>query len=59
MNGILDYIKKSGLLIIVLGALSLNVDAQKIGVPNFVEFYSDTTDSNKIEKKIKKFATRS
>tara|TARA_R110002049_G_scaffold126229_2_gene282179 strand:+ start:3816 stop:7349 length:3534 start_codon:yes stop_codon:yes gene_type:complete len=51
----LSYNKITGLMVaLLISVLSINGTAQNIGSSNFVEFHSDTTDTNKIEKKSKK-----
>jgi Tol biopolymer transport system component len=54
MNKILSYNRLTGLCVILfISITSLDLNAQTVGSNNFVEIYSDTTDTNKIAKKSK------
>lgn len=55
MIKMLSYNRISGLVVVLLlCGISTSVKAQKNGSSSFVAFHSDTTDTNKIEKKSKK-----
>ena len=58
MNNKKGYNKLMGFIcLLLLSTLSNPVDAQKKRSSDFIKFYSDTTDTNEIEKKSKSSKT--